>query len=55
MGIKRVYSEEVKPEVIQLKLKGGFSNREIMDKYGIKNVTKIKRWMQLYREGVTVK
>jgi transposase len=22
-----------------------------MDKYGIKNVTQIKRWMQWYREG----
>lgn len=51
MGMKKVYSEEVKLEVIHLKLKGGYSNREIMDMYGIKNVTQIKRWMQWYRDG----
>jgi transposase len=51
MGKKNTYSEEVKLAVIQLKLSGEYSNREVMDKFGIKNVAQIKRWMKWYREG----
>jgi transposase-like protein len=45
------YSEEVKKAVIEMKLSGEYSNREIMDKFGITNVTQIKRWLKWYREG----
>ncbi|MBS4212460.1 IS3 family transposase [Neobacillus rhizophilus] len=51
MGKKNAYSEEVKMAVIEMKLSGEYSNREIMDKFGITNVTQVKRWMQWYREG----
>ncbi|MEH7417836.1 IS3 family transposase [Neobacillus drentensis] len=51
MGKKNAYSEEVKKAVIEMKLSGEYSNREIMDKFGITNVTQIKRWMKWYREG----
>lgn len=43
---KNEYTEEVKITVIQMKLSGEYSNREIIDKFGIKNVTQVKRWMQ---------
>lgn len=48
MGKKNAYSEEVKMAVIEMKLSGEYSNREI---FGITNVTQVKRWMQWYREG----
>ncbi|MFK9095550.1 IS3 family transposase [Bacillus salipaludis] len=51
MGKKNAYSEEVKMAVIEMKLSGDYSNREIMDRFGITNVTQVKRWMQWYREG----
>ncbi len=51
MGRKNAYSEEVKMAVIEMKLSGEYSNREIMDKFGITNVTQVKGWMQWYREG----
>lgn len=51
MGKKNSYSEEVKMAVIQMKVSGDYSNREIMDMFGITNVTQVKRWMQWYREG----
>ena len=37
--------------VIEMKLSSDYSNREIMDKFGITNVTQVKRWMRWYREG----
>lgn len=30
-------------------MSGQFTNREIMEKYGIKNVSQIKTWMKWYR------
>jgi transposase len=51
MGKKIAYSEEVKKAVVEMKLSGEYSNREIMDKFGITNVTQVKRWVQWYREG----
>ena len=33
--------------------KGGYSNRTIMVKLGIKNVPQIKTWMKWYRTGQT--
>ncbi|WP_018923665.1 helix-turn-helix domain-containing protein, partial [Salsuginibacillus kocurii] len=51
MGKKQFYPEEVKQEVIRLKLSGEWTNREIMEKFGIKSKTQIKTWMRWYREG----
>jgi transposase len=33
-------------------MSGQFTNEEIMKKYGIKNVSQIKRWMKWYRENL---
>ncbi|HDR8152384.1 TPA: IS3 family transposase [Bacillus cereus] len=46
------YPEEVKWKVIEMK-KDGYSNRTIMEKLGIKNVSQIKTWMKWYRTGQT--
>ncbi|EXJ24512.1 Transposase [Alkalibacterium sp. AK22] len=46
---KNVYSSEVKWAVIKAKLSGELTNKEIMEKYEIKNVTQIKTWMKWYR------
>ena len=51
MGKKTFYPEEVKKEVIRLKLAGELTNKEIMEMYGIKNRTQIKTWMRWHREG----
>jgi transposase-like protein len=48
---KNVYSNEVKWAVVKDKMSGQFTNREIMEKYGIKNVSQIKTWMKWYREN----
>ncbi len=51
MGTRVHYSEEIKWEAIKLKQKG-LSNRAIMDRLGIKNVSQIKTWMKRHREGL---
>lgn len=48
---KNVYSKEIKWAVVKDKMSGQFSNEEIMDKYGIKNVSQIKTWMKWYRDN----
>ncbi|MDO5742777.1 MAG: helix-turn-helix domain-containing protein [Vagococcus sp.] len=48
---KNVYSSEVKWAVVKAKLNGELTNQEIMEKYGIKNVSQIKTWMKWYREN----
>lgn len=48
---KRFYPDEVKQEVIRLKIAGELTNKEIMRKLGIQNVTQIKTWMKWYRDG----
>ncbi len=48
---KHVYSNEVKWAVVKDKVSGQFTNQEIMEKYGIKNVSQIKTWMKWYREN----
>lgn len=48
---KNVYSTEVKWAVVKDKMSGQFTNQEIMEKYGIKNVSQIKTWMKWYREN----
>lgn len=45
------YPEEIKKEVIRLKLTGDYTNRELMNRFGIKNKTQIKTWMRWYRNG----
>lgn len=42
------YPEETKWKVIEMK-KESYSNRTIMEKLGIKNVSQIKTWMKWYR------
>ncbi|MFP3723548.1 IS3 family transposase [Niallia circulans] len=48
---KNIYSSEVKWAVVKDKMSGQFTNQEIMQKYGIKNVSQIKTWMKWYREN----
>ena len=48
---KNVYSEEVKRMVIEMKLSKQYTNKQIMDKCGIRNKTQIKRWMKWYNSG----
>ncbi|WP_211653052.1 IS3 family transposase [Planococcus alpniumensis] len=47
---KRFYPEEIKLEVIEMKLSGDYTNAEIMEIHQIKSVTQIKRWMQWYQK-----
>lgn len=48
---KNIYSSEVKWAVVKDKMSGELTNKEIMDKYEIKNVSQIKTWMKWYREN----
>jgi transposase len=48
---KNVYLNEVKWAVVKDKMSGQFTNNEIMEKYGIKNVSQIKTWMKWYLEN----
>ncbi len=48
---KNVYSSEIKWAVVRDKMSGRFTNKEIMKKYGVKNVSQIKTWMKWYREN----
>jgi transposase len=50
---KQFYPEEIKLEVIREKLSGDYSNTEIMEIHGIKNITQIKNWMKWHRKGET--
>lgn|SRR5690554_6661590 len=49
MGKKNFYPEEVKREVIRIKLAGEMTNKEIMEKFGIKNKTQIKTWVRWFK------
>lgn len=52
MGSKqRFYPEEIKLQVIQMKLSGNYTNAEIMEIHQIKNSSQIKTWMKWYRDG----
>ncbi|SFQ40390.1 Helix-turn-helix domain-containing protein [Salibacterium halotolerans] len=51
MGKHRHYPEEIKQQVIQMKLSGDCTNKQIMEKFGIKNKNQIKTWMKWYRNG----
>lgn len=48
---KRRYPEEVKREVLRLKWEEGWSNRALMDAFGIKNVSQIKQWARWVQNG----
>ncbi|PGD58792.1 IS3 family transposase [Bacillus wiedmannii] len=52
MNTRVHYPEETKWKVIEMK-KDGYSNRTIMEKLGIKNVSQIKTWMKWYRTDQT--
>ncbi|WP_098439146.1 IS3 family transposase [Bacillus sp. es.034] len=53
MGNKMSYPEEVKKEVVRLKLEGKYSNQELMEMFGIKNRTQIKTWVKWFKNGET--
>jgi len=48
---KNVYSSEIKWAVVKDKMNGELTNKEIMEKYGIKNYSQIKTWMRWYRNN----
>ena len=48
---KNVYSSEVKWAVVKDKLSGELTNKEIMEKHGIRNNSQIKTWMTWYRNN----
>ncbi len=48
---KNFYPEEIKREVIRLKLTGEYTNKELLERLGIKNKTQIKTWMKWFRNG----
>jgi len=48
---KNVYSSEVKWAVVKDKLSGKLTNREIMEKHGIKSESQIHTWMRWYRSN----
>ncbi|MCC5802956.1 IS3 family transposase [Rossellomorea vietnamensis] len=53
MGNKVFYPEEVKKEVVRLKLEGKYSNQELMEMFGIKNRSQIKTWVKWFKNGET--
>ncbi len=48
---KKFYSEEIKREVIEMKLSKKYTNKQIMDEFGIRNKSQIMTWMRWYRQG----
>ncbi|MGG2014882.1 transposase [Bacillus sp. S10(2024)] len=46
---KKYYPESVKRQVIELKVEGKLTNRKIMEKFGIRDVSQIKTWMKWFR------
>ena len=48
---KNVYSRKVKWAVVEDKLSGELTNKEIMEKHGIKNRAQIAAWMKWYRNN----
>lgn len=45
------YPEEVKLKVIEMKLSKKYTNKQIMEKFNIRNKTQIKRWVKWFKEG----
>lgn len=50
---KNSYSVEVKWAVIQAKLEGKMTTKQIMEKYDIKNKSQVETWMRWYKNGET--
>lgn len=48
---KRFYPEEIKREVIQMKLSGDYTYAEIMAIHQIKNRSQISTWVKWHQEG----
>jgi len=51
MREQRSYSQELKIAAVQDFLNEGVSKPEIMEKYGIRSLSPLVRWIGLYREG----
>ena len=50
-GRNNVYSPELRLQAVHSYLNGEGSQREIAAKYGLKNVTQLKRWIKMYNNG----
>ena len=48
---KNVYSREVKWAVVKDKLSGELTDKEILEKHGVKNRSQIARWMTWYKNN----
>lgn len=51
VGNKRTYSQELKIAAVRDFLEQGVSKPEIMEKYGIRSLSPLVKWIHLYREG----
>lgn len=51
MREQRSYSQELKIAAVQDFLNEGVSKPEIMEKYGIRSLSPLVKWIGLYREG----
>lgn len=49
--VKVSYPSEIKWAVVKAKLAGEMTNKEIMERYEIKNVSQIKTWMRWYKNN----
>jgi transposase-like protein len=47
----RAYSQELKIAAVRDFLDGGMSRPEVMEKYGIRSLSPLMKWIGLYREG----
>ncbi|PGZ89904.1 hypothetical protein [Bacillus sp. AFS029533] len=52
MGTRVHYDSDIKRKAVKMN-EDGFTNKEIMETLGIKNVSQIKRCMRWYRAGDT--
>ncbi len=50
-GRNNVYSAELKVQAVHSYLNGEGSQREIAAKYGLKDVTQLKKWLKMYNSG----
>jgi transposase len=49
------YSEELKREVVRLKLEEGWSYRQLREHFGIKSDAQIAEWVKKFRNGESFK
>jgi transposase-like protein len=48
---RRTYNQELKIAAVRDFLDGGMSRPEVMEKYGIRSLSPLMKWIGLYREG----